>query len=121
MKKLSKKLENKKFNDEIIRNKRPNIAHIFTNVDMRGGHLALKIMLEKKKIEINNDYVIFLNRYRNIVKMFCKGTDVILHYKSMRKIDPGVLAYLPNFCNEGRHIDFNNASKEHLKDVFKRL
>lgn len=96
------------------------VAHIFLNVDMRCSHLGLKQLVEKEKITVGNNFVIFLNTARTMVKMFCKGTDVILHYKKEgRVIDPAVLKYLPTYC-DGKEINMNKAIKAQLNDYFKR-
>ena len=96
------------------------IAHIFTEVDMRCNHLGLTKLITKHKIKIGGQYVIFLNKARTMVKMFCKSPDVLLHYKKDgRVIDPGTLRYLPKYVN-GSEIQMNKAVKEHLEDCFKR-
>ncbi len=97
------------------------VAHIFTEVDMRCSHLGLVKLLEEEGIEVGNNFVFFLNRPRTMVKIFCKSTQVLLHYRTMghRRIDPAVLPYLPNYIN-GPEIKFNAASKKQLEDYFQR-
>lgn len=98
-----------------------NLAHIFVSVDMRLAHAGLIEFLKKKKIKVKEgDYIVFMNSSRTIVKMFCNSDAAILHYKKAgTKIDPGVIRYLPKYCN-GAELDIDGAKAEHLKDLMKR-
>lgn len=97
------------------------LLHIFFDVDMRCSHEGLGVLVKKKKIKINEgDFVCFLNRTRNIVKMFCGSQDALLHYKKDgRVIDPQVIKYLPKYAG-GSEIDMDAAIKEHISKVLNK-
>ena len=97
------------------------LAHFFLDMDMRCSHQGLQSILKKMKITIEDgDFIVFLNRRRNMIKMFCHGKEALLHYKKDdRQIDPGVIAYLPKYCG-GNELDINGAIGEHLKDMLSR-
>lgn len=97
------------------------LAHFFLDVDMRCSHEGLWAMLKKKKIKVAEDeFVVFLNRKRSTIKMFCGGKDALMHYrKDGRVIDPGVIRYLPKYCG-GKELDVDGAVKEYLQELMKR-
>lgn len=96
------------------------LAHFFLDTDMRCSHIGFKKLLVKHKIKIKEgEFVVFMNSARTIVKMFCGGTDAILHVKNEgRVLDPGVIPYLPKYCG-GKKLDLDGAVKEHLEELMK--
>lgn len=97
------------------------LLHFFLDADMRCNHNGLKEFLKKKKIAFSSeDYIVFMNKRRNMIKMFCKGNEVIMHYRADKRIiDPGVIRYLPKYC-DGKEMDVEGAIAEHLKDMLRR-
>ncbi len=91
------------------------------NVDMRQNHKGLLEFLKKKKIKIKQgDYIVFMNGKRTMLKMLCNSEFAILHYKKdNRPIDPGVILYLPKFCN-GTEFNVDAAREAHLRDMLAR-
>ena len=98
-----------------------SLLHFFLDVDMRCNHKGLAEFLKKNKIKFGEkDFIVFMNSRRNMVKMFCNGKKVLLHYRSETRIlDPGVIRYLPKYCN-GQKLDMDGAVSEHLQDVLRR-
>jgi hypothetical protein len=97
------------------------IAHFFLNVDMRCNHTGLLDLLKKNNVTIgDHDFVVFLNKSRTMIKMFCQGEDVLLHYKKDgRVIDPGIIPFLPKYCG-GKQLNVEGAIKEHLQTLMER-
>ncbi len=97
------------------------LAHFFLDVDMRCGHDGLMEIVRKKKIQIKeDDFIVFMNTSRTIIKMFCGSEEAILHYKKEgRVIDPGIIKYMPKFCG-GKQLNMDGALREHIQDVLKR-
>lgn len=97
------------------------IAHFFLDVDMRCGHEGLFDLVKKNKIKlVENDFIVFMNTARTIIKMFCQGKEVILHYKNdNRVLDPGIIPHLPKYCN-GEKLNVDGAIKDHLSALMKR-
>ncbi len=97
------------------------LAHFFLDVDMRCSHEGLWALLKKNKIKVGSDeFVIFMNRSRTKIRMFCGTKEALLSYqKDNRVIDPGVIRYLPKYAG-GKELDIDGAMREYLKDVLKR-
>jgi len=97
------------------------LAHFFLNVDMRCGHKGLHELVKKKKIRMTaNDFIVFLNTQKNIIKMFCGDQHALMHYRKDRgTIDLGVIKYLPKYAGGGE-LRMNAALKEHLLEVLKK-
>lgn len=97
------------------------LAHFFLNQDMRCTHDGLAEVLKKKKIKVNDgDFVVFLNRKRNMVKMFCGGKAALLCYKKdNRVIDPGIIPLLPKYCG-GDEMNIDAAVREHLLKLMRK-
>lgn len=96
------------------------LLHFFLDVDMRCNHNGLLEILKQKKIKITeNDFVVFVNRHKKMLKMLCKGKQALLHYRSDSPIDLGVIRFLPQFC-DGKEINIDGALKKHLTEVFER-
>jgi hypothetical protein len=91
------------------------LAHFFLDVDMRLSHQGLWDYIKKKRIKVEqDDFVVFMNRKRNMVKMFCGGKEAIFSYKKDdRALDPGIIPLLPKYCG-GSAMDVDGAVKEHL-------
>jgi hypothetical protein len=97
------------------------IAHIFMNVDMRNGHSGLKEFCKDKRVKITpDDFIVFVNSTRTMMKVFCKGSEAIMHLKKDgHKLDLGIIKYLPKYC-DGPEIDIDKAIADNIKDVMKR-
>lgn len=97
------------------------IAHLFLNVDMRMGHDGLKDLCRQKRVKITEeDFIVFVNSARTMIKCFCKGKEAIMHIKKEGKVlDLGIIKYLPRYCN-GADLDIDSAIADNLRDVMKR-
>ena len=96
------------------------LAHFFLNIDMRCTHEGLMAVVKKQKIEIKpGEFVVFMNRSRTMVKMFCGSNKAILHYRGEKQLDPGIIQHLPKFCG-GSEMDVASAVREHLHGLMKR-
>lgn len=101
--------------------KENRLAHFILDVDMRCNHDGLVELLKKNRIKIKeNDFVVFMNRSRTMIKMFCQGKEALLHYKKDgRVLDPGIIPYLPKYCGGGElHVE--KAVRAHLLDLMER-
>lgn len=99
------------------------IVRYFPDADMRNGHDGLFKLAKKNGVDIrtigNEEFVVFVNRRKNHVKMAAPG-NVIAHYKSYEgKIDPRVIQHLPNAFNGGK-IDYDRAMLKVLRSEFPR-
>lgn len=97
------------------------LMHFFLDVDLRCNHIGLLDFLKKKKIKIGpHDFIVFMNHKRTMIKMLCKGKEVLLHYKKDgRVLDPGIIKYLPKYV-DGKEMNIEGAVKEHLEEVLAR-
>lgn len=97
------------------------LAHFFLDVDLRCSHDGLSQIIKKNKIQIGkNDFVVFMNQKRTMIKMFCQGEDALLHYKKDgRTLDPGIIRFLPEHCG-GKKLNVEGAIKDHLTHLMKR-
>jgi hypothetical protein len=99
----------------------PKIIHCFFDFDMRCNHAGILAFLKKKKIQITeDDFIVFMNSKRNMIKMMCRGKDAILHYRQEGRIlDPGIVAYLPHYVN-GNKLNIEGAIQENLEGMLER-
>lgn len=97
------------------------LMHFFLDFDMRCSHFGIVQFLKKKKIKITeDDFIVFMNTKRNMIKMLCKGKSTILHYRSETRIfDPGIIQYLPKYV-DGDEMNIDAAVKEHLIAMMNR-
>ena len=86
---------------------------------MRCNHPGILLFLKKKRIKISeDDFIVFMNSSRNMIKMLCKGEQAVLHYRAgTRILDPGIIAYLPKYV-DGQIMNVDGAIRE---DLEKRL
>ncbi len=97
------------------------LVHFFFDVDLRCNHRGLLEILKKKKIKITeDDFIVFMNHKRTMVKMLCKGKEALLHWRNENRIlDPGVVRHLPKFC-DGTSMDVDAAVESHLMEIMSR-
>lgn len=94
------------------------LMHFFLDMDLRCNHIGLLEFLKKKKIKIGpDDFIVFMNQKRTMIKMLCKGKECLLHYKKDGRIfDPGIIKYLPKYV-DGTEMNIDGAIKEHLEKI----
>lgn len=97
------------------------LAHFFLDCDMRCSHEGLLAMIKKKKITIKEgEFIVFMNRRRSMIKMFCGHKGALMHWRDGNKqVDPGIIRYLPKYCG-GNELDVTGAVKEHLEKMLKK-
>lgn len=98
------------------------LVHYFADTDLRCTHTGLLALLKKKKIEIKSDeYICFMNHRSTMLKMFCKGSEALFHYRrdDGHRIDPGVIKYLPKYL-DGGEMNMDAAAREHIEDSLAR-
>lgn len=104
---------------------RQKLAHVFHDVDMRMGHTSLRALLKRHKITIHpEDFIVFINTTRTMVKAFAGSLDAIIHIKQGtgkvgKRIDLGMLKYLPQYCN-GPALNVDSAVEKNIKDLMER-
>lgn len=100
---------------------KPKVIHCFFDFDMRCNHNGILLFLKKKKIEITkDDFIVFMNTKRNMIKMICRGEKALLHYRSERRIlDPGIIQFLPKYVGGGK-LNIDAAVEENLIGMLAR-
>ena len=96
---------------------KPKIIRVFQNVDMRNQHIGLTSMIAGGAPDVG-EIVIFLNRKRNIVKVF-GGNNVIGHYRGTHAVSMDVIQWIPEaFGSSG--FSMPEAIKRSLESVIGR-
>lgn len=95
------------------------ILRVFLNADLRAGHDGLTTLAKDQKLDVKaiepGSYIIFLNRRRTILKLYCSG-NVIAHLKlpQGQHIDLKTIQYIPR-CFNGKAIKYDEALEKALK------
>lgn len=100
------------------------LIRYFADVDMRNGHSGLRKLAKSEGLDlrlmISNEYVIFVNKKRNMLKMFA-SYNVIAHLKlDNGTIDPRVIAHIPT-CFQGNQINYPLAVKKMLTKEYPKF
>lgn len=98
------------------------ILRYFPDSDLRGQHLSLSIQASRAGLNVNSlgagDFLVFVNRKRDKVKLFASGNVVAyLKMPDGKKLDPRVIQYLPRHFN-GSKINYDAAMTDVLKKQF---
>lgn len=113
---------------EEISNAKPKsnkLIRVFSDTHLGNSHSGLAMIAKLKNIDIAKlslgEYVVFVNRKQNAVKMFAPG-NIIAHMKlpDSMKIDMRIIALLPKYFNGGQ-IRYSDALKEHIKKELPNL
>lgn len=98
----------------------PKLMHFFSNFDMRNSHDGIMLFLKKKKIEVTeDDFIVFMNGRRTMIKMVCRDNKCLLHYKSRTSIDPQLIKHLPKYVG-GKTMGIDEAIKDNIEEMMKR-
>lgn len=90
------------------------VVHLFTNSDLRSGHLGLTKIANKNKVNVTNlapgEFVLFVNRRLTGMKAY-GANNTVIYCKSpndSRPFDPRTFEQLPQFI-EGPTIRYKDA------------
>jgi hypothetical protein len=98
------------------------ILQYFPDCDLRGQHNGLSIIAKKANLDTRSlgagEFLVFVNRKRNRLKMYTSGNVVAyLKMPDGKYIDPRVIQYLPKHFN-GAKINYDAAMTDVLKKQF---
>lgn len=96
-----------------------HVVRFFPDSDLRGGHdnlgkKALKAGLNLKTLG-QGEYVIFVNRVQNKLKMFAGSSDLLAYLKLPKgRLDLRTIALIPSYF-DGREIKYEAALRKVLE------
>lgn len=93
------------------------IYRCFFDTDLRNGHDGLTLLAIRNKINLkmldHGEFVVFINRRRNALKLFA-ANNVIAHYRQSHIIDLNTIRLLPTVFN-GTEIKYDTVLEKVLK------
>jgi hypothetical protein len=101
------------------------LIRVFTDTNLKNNHLGLEKIAKSKDVDVSKldmgEFVVFVNRKRNALKMYAPG-NIVAHLKlpENTKIDMRTIALLPKHFNGGE-INYSGALKEYIKKEFPLL
>ena len=97
------------------------LAHVFFGCDLRCGHLGLFLLLDEEEIELKeNDFAVFFNTKRTMMKFLSGHRKLLLHYNNNGKpIDPRIIPEIPNFF-DGENFSYTKTLEKTIKRVLER-
>lgn len=97
------------------------IIRYFPDTNISNSHKGLSSIAEKVGIDTTQlgagEYLIFVNRAQNAVKMFAQG-NVLAYLRVKGKLDLRTIAKLPTYF-DGGEIRYQTALREVLEEDFK--
>jgi len=95
------------------------VIRVFLDADLRGQHNSLAKAAKKTKLNVENlvsgQYVVFVNRARDRIKIFA-ANNIIAYYKSPSgRIDMHTIALIPQAFEGPSGLNYDKALRKSLE------
>lgn len=102
--------------------KTPYIVQCFLNADLRGSHDSLSRVAKKNGLDTrlltNNQFVVFINRRRNMMKCFVAGNTI--SFTKRDRIDLAAISKLPQAFGSTGDLNYDHALELALEERLSR-